>query len=112
MKYVIITFLACVAVVIANPININNNRIGDVVSVNLDVNAVLSSSIEQNIISGILALVNQQAVVVEGSQLADKPVADTQEDTLPADLPALPQIPLSISPELIEKLKEKFNLIH
>ena len=45
-------------------ISINGNTIGDIVTVNANANAVISSQIEQNILSVILGLLNQQAAVV------------------------------------------------
>lgn len=107
MKYVVITLAVCVASVFANPISISGNKIGDIVNVNVNANAVLSSSIDQNIISGILGLINQQAAVVSGAN----GLTDTQDDTPTSDiqLPSLPTLPISFSSELVEKLKQKLN---
>lgn len=45
-------------------ISVSHNNIGDIVNIELSANAVLSSNIEQNIITVLLGLLNQQAAVV------------------------------------------------
>lgn len=110
MKYVAITLVICVASVFANPILISGNKIGDIVTVRANANAVLSSSIDQNVISGILGLINQQAAVVGRVN----GLADTQDDTPTSDIhvPSLPNLPIAITPELIEKFTQKLNPIN
>ena len=107
MKFIVITLVICVASVFTNPISISGNKIGDIVTVNVNANAVLSSTIDQNIISGILGLINQQAAVVSGAN----GLTDTQDNTPASDnqLPSLPKLPIAFSPELIEKLKQKLH---
>lgn len=52
----------------ADPISISNNSVGDIVTVNVKANAVVSSQIEQNILSVILGILNQQAAAVATGQ--------------------------------------------
>lgn len=109
MKFVAITLLACIAAAIAGPIQISNNNVGDIVTVDLNANAVLSSQIDQNILLGIIGLFNQQAVIAGANNDAD---ADAPRDTQ-AELPKISSIPnlseIHITPELVEKVKA---LIH
>lgn len=52
----------------ADPISISGNNVGDIVTVNAQANAVVTSNIEQNIVSIILGLLNQQAAVVAAGE--------------------------------------------
>lgn len=64
----LVVAIFAVTMVLADPINISQNTVGDVVSVNIDANAVVSSNIEQNILSILLGVLNQQAAVVGQGQ--------------------------------------------
>lgn len=110
MKFVAITVLAFVAAALANPITISNNSIGDIVTVQVSANAVLTNNMEQNVLSIIAALLNQQAAVVSPGHALDE-IASAQEE-----LPELKDIEIPseaieavknfhISPELVEKFK-------
>lgn len=97
MKLVLV-LLALVAVASADPIGISDNKIGDIISADIDVNLVLTSNVEQNIMTIIAALLNQQAAVVGG----DLPAADAnnnQQNPMMSDMSKL------ITPENIEKVK-------
>lgn len=94
MKFVAITLLAFVAAAIAGPISVSDNNVGDIVTVGINANLELSNHVEQNIISVILALLNQQALVVATS---DDVVAAPPAKHLPE---------LSLTPEMIAKAKE------
>lgn len=43
--------------------NLSGNNIKNIVTVDLDANAVISNQIERNIVNVLLALLNQQAVI-------------------------------------------------
>lgn len=112
MRNISIVFVVCIAAVVANPITITNNKIGDIVNINVKANGVVSSSIDQNILSGILGLINQQAAIVGGQGLSDTPLAEDEAPRLvsPDEIGALPKLPIAIPQVLIEKLKEKLNV--
>lgn len=57
----------------AGPIQLTNNNIGDIVTVDVSANAVLSANLEQNILGVILGLLNQQAAVVGASDSVQDP---------------------------------------
>lgn len=115
MNFIGITLLACIAAVSANPVNVSNNNIGDIVTVGINANAVLSSQIDQNIFSVIAALLNQQAIGVSAGQNAleeSAPAEAPEEVPEPKDVqvPAasaevVEQLRKQISPELVEKFK-------
>lgn len=74
MKFVAIALLVCIAAVIADPIEFSHNTVGDIININLDANAVVSSNVEANLFSAILGLLSQQAAVVAPSgAVADAP---------------------------------------
>lgn len=56
--------LAMVSADESAPVEISNNNVGDIVTVHLNANAVLSSQIDQTILSVLIDLMNQQAVEV------------------------------------------------
>ncbi|KAL7024510.1 hypothetical protein ACKWTF_013071 [Chironomus riparius] len=87
----IFTFLAAIAAIKANPISINGNNVGDIVTVGVNANANLSSDINVNVITALLALVNQQAAIIN-------PQAD-------GSVPQTPDISSFISPELLNEVK-------
>jgi hypothetical protein len=89
MKFVAIALFACIAAAVAGPIEVSDNNIGNIVTVGLSANAVLSNQVDQTIVNVILALLNQQAAVV------------ATDGAAPAAAPALPEI----TPEMIEKVK-------
>lgn len=69
MKFLAFAFIAfsCLVLISADdssPVEISNNNVGDIVTLNLNANAVVSSKIDQNILSVLLGLLNQQAAVV------------------------------------------------
>lgn len=74
MKFVAIALLVCIAAVIADPIEFSHNTVGDIININLDANAVVSSNVEANVFSALLGLLSQQAAVVAASgAVADAP---------------------------------------
>lgn len=69
MKFLALALFALFAVVLVSaeesgPVSMNNNNIGDIVTVDLNANAVLSNNVEANIVTLLAALLNQQAAVV------------------------------------------------
>lgn len=101
MKFVIF-LLALVTLTRANPIEpfgINDNKIGDIITANVDVNLVLSTNTEQNIVTLIAALLNQQAAVVGGDLPAPAVAGEAQQ------APAMSDITKLLTPENIEKFK-------
>lgn len=90
MKFAAVLLLAFVAAVASGPVSISDNNVGDIVTVGVNANLELSNKVEQNIISVIVALLNQQAIALG------------QADAAPADGYA-PKI--KITPEMIENVK-------
>jgi hypothetical protein len=69
MKFLAFVLVALLALVLVSaeesgPVSMNNNNIGDIVTVDVSANAVLSSNMETNIVTLLAALLNQQAAVV------------------------------------------------
>lgn len=91
MKFVAVLLLAFIAAVVAGPVSISDNNVGDIVTVGVNANAVLSNKVEQNIIAVIVALLNQQGISVGG------------QDGEAAVAPETPKF--KITPEMIEKFK-------
>jgi hypothetical protein len=96
MKFVAILLLAFVATAIAGPMKIEDNNVGDIVTVGVNANLDISNKIDQDIVNVIVALLNQQAVVVA-------PSADTA--AAPVETPKLPEI----TPAMVEKVKALLN---
>ena len=64
MKLIVFVLLAFIVVVIrADPVKISDNNVGDIVTVGINANEVLSNEMNQNILSIIVGILNQQAIV-------------------------------------------------
>ncbi|CAG9802845.1 unnamed protein product [Chironomus riparius] len=123
MKFVIalIAFAAISAVKSESaPVQISGNNIGDVVTVGVNLNAVVSSNAEVNILTALIEALKQQAVIgnvdiPEGIAPIENKEEFSVIDKLPEGLPDLKNINVKeliqkikdfkITPELIEKLK-------
>ncbi|KAG5681313.1 hypothetical protein PVAND_010762 [Polypedilum vanderplanki] len=115
MKFTIaiFTFFATAAFVKTNPISVSNNNVGDIVTVGVNANAVLTSSIETNIVTALIALLNQQAALINADLL--------QAEQVPEMLTEIKEFDMSpesiaekiknskITPELIETVKKILN---
>lgn len=64
MKYFVIALFAIFAMVVAGPINISDNNIGDIVNVGVNANLNISSEVNQNIVNVIVALLNQELGII------------------------------------------------
>ncbi|CAO1398924.1 unnamed protein product [Diamesa hyperborea] len=81
MKFAFALLLAALTITCIageDAVQVSGNNVGDIVTVGINANAVLSSNANVNMINAILALLNQQAIVVD---------ADI------SDLPSLPLLP-------------------
>ncbi|KAL7029677.1 hypothetical protein ACKWTF_006316 [Chironomus riparius] len=102
------------------PVQISGNNVGDVVTVGVNLNAVVSSNAEVNILTALIEALNQQAVIgnvdiPEGIAPIENKEEFSVIDKLPEGLPDLKNINVKeliqkikdfkITPELIEKLK-------
>lgn len=101
MKFVVVLF-AFVAIISADPIptGISDNKIGDIITADVDFNVVISSNVDQTIVNVLAALLNQQAAVVQDGGDDHSHGHDTQA----APQPAL-DISKLLTPENIEKAK-------
>ena len=71
MKFVfalllVVLAINCIAGQDESPIQVTGNNVGDIITVGISANAVLSSNANLNMINAILGLLNQQAIVVAG----------------------------------------------
>ncbi|CAO1437057.1 unnamed protein product [Diamesa tonsa] len=94
MKFIAIVIFAFIAAASSAPIQISDNNVGDIVTVGINANAVLSSQVDANIINVIAGLINQQAIVA----------ALNQGGSPPAPVPAVPALTDNITPKLIAAL--------
>jgi hypothetical protein len=110
---VFITILAIICVVAAapsGPISLSNNNVGDIVSVGVNANAVVSSNVEANVANILAALMNQQAVVLDGdlSSLPLEPLSDAASSNATPDLISKLKS-FKITPEVIDNFKNMIN---
>jgi hypothetical protein len=95
---VIFAIFAIIAVVAANPVQISDNNVGDVVSVLANLNANLTNKVDQNIVAVLVALLNQQGIVIG---VPDLPGGQQP----PSPLPAAGQDSFQITPEMIQQFQ-------
>ena len=94
MKVIAIVIFALIAAASSAPVQISNNNVGDIVTVGINANAVLSSQVDANIINVIAGLINQQAIVAALNQGGPTPAEN---------VPAVP-ITDNITPKLLAAL--------
>lgn len=82
MKFAAVLLLAFVATAYASPTSIKDNNIGDIVTVGVKANVQLENHVEQNILSILVALLNQQGIIV------GLPGRDGNAGPTPAEEPA------------------------
>ena len=101
----IFTILAAFAVINANPISVSNNNMGDIVTVGVNANLQATSDINVNIITAILALLNQQALIVSPQAAGDvQPPTGLSSLITPEMLSEAKKN--KITPEMIEGFKQ------
>lgn len=80
MKVIAIVIFAFIAIANSAPVQISDNNVGDIITVGINANAVLSNQVDANIINVIAGLINQQAIVAalnqNGPTPADVPLTD------------------------------------
>jgi hypothetical protein len=107
MKFTVafFTILAAFAAINANPISVSNNNVGDIVTVGVNANLQATSDINVNIITAILALLNQQALIVSPQAAGDvQPESILPSLITPETLTEAKNI--KITPEMIEGFKQ------
>ena len=107
MKFAIAIFsiFAAFAAIQAGPISVSGNNIGDIVTVGVNANLQATSDINVNIITAILALLNQQAVVINPQAAGDaQPINGLSSFITPEMLSEVKNI--EITPEMIEGVKQ------
>lgn len=97
----IFTILAAFAAINANPISVSNNNVGDIVTVGVNANVQATSDINVNIITAILALLNQQALIV-----SPQAAGDVQPSSLITPEVLSEAKNIKITPEMIEGFKQ------
>ncbi|KAG5681341.1 hypothetical protein PVAND_010786 [Polypedilum vanderplanki] len=109
----LLAFVAAAVAIEAGPVSIQNNNVGDIVTVNVDANAVLSSNIESNIVTVLLALLNQQAAIVNGNLPEGITPTDPEQNPISGLLGKFEVTPemietvknVQVTPDLVEKIK-------
>lgn len=76
MKFLALLIVLCFAFLMTNaeesgPVSFSSNNIKNIVTVDLEANAVVSNQVERNIVNVLLALLNQQAAVVAAADQKD-----------------------------------------
>lgn len=82
MKVIAIVIFALIAAASSAPIQISDNNVGDIVTVGINANAVLSSQVDANIINVIAGLINQQAIVAALNQNGPSPAVPLPADNI------------------------------
>jgi hypothetical protein len=53
MKFIAIFFAACVAAIVADPISLKDNNLGDILNVGVNANVDLKNQVDQNIVNAL-----------------------------------------------------------
>lgn len=107
MKLFAVTLLGLIAVACANPVLISDNNIGDIITMNIEGHFEINSEITNTMVNVLLALLNQQAVLVgiEAGEFAadDYAAPKSANENEPAATPQKQEF--KVTPEMIERLK-------
>lgn len=109
----IIAFFAVIAVAFAAPMNISDNNIGDISSIAIKVNAVVSSNIEASLATVLAAAQNQQAALING-ELPPMGIAPANSEEPSSDIQITPQLlsevkNIKITPDMINSIKNALS---
>lgn len=72
MRHLVVFVLVSFVAINAGPIKVEDNNIGDIITAKLDLSAVLSNKIDQNVINAIILALNQQGVFVDNTDSSGK----------------------------------------
>ena len=93
MKFAAVILLAFVAAAVAAPTSIQDNNIGNIVTVGIKGSIDVSNKVDQDIVNVIVAFLNQQGIVIAPGQ-----------ESATNEVPKLPGN-FNITPEMIEQFK-------
>lgn len=94
MKFAAIIVLALIAAVYSAPTSVSDNNIGNIVNVDVSGSVDIDNTVNTDIVSVIIKLMNQQALLVASRG------GDDDDDGVPT-----PSKVPKLSPEMINKLK-------
>lgn len=108
----IIALFAVIAMTLAGPLNISDNNIGDISSISIKVNAVVSSNIEASVATVLAAAQNQQAVIANGELPMGVAPANSEEPS--SDIQITPQLlnemkNIKVTPDMVNAIKNAFS---
>lgn len=83
MKFAIIVLLAFIAAVSAGSVKVNDNHIGNIVTVDVNADAVISNNMQQNMLTMLLAALNQQVALAAAAGSNQEAAVDTQANDAP-----------------------------
>lgn len=104
MKLLIVSVIAAlIAAASANPIQVSDNNVGDIITVGVNAKLSIDSTVNQDIVSVLFLLLNNQTIDVDlFNQIRDLlPLIDTSK--VPPQL--LTQLRDNMTPEMMERAK-------
>lgn len=103
MKLFAVTLLGLIAAACANPVMIHDNNIGDIITLTIDGTIELNSEINKQMVNVLVALLNQQAVLVavDAAELAADDYAASPAHATPAE----GHQEFKLTPEMVERFK-------
>lgn len=75
MRHLVVFALVSFVAINAGPISVEDNNVGDIVTAKLDLSAVLSNKVDQNVINAIILALNQQ-----GENVGNIDASENQDD--------------------------------
>lgn len=106
MKLLIVSVMALIAFASANPIQVSDNNVGDIITVGVNAKLAIDNKINQNIVAVIIALLNQESTDVDINNPFGAPQIDLPKiDTSKISPELLTQIRNNLTPEMIAKAK-------
>lgn len=104
MKLLIVSVMALIAYASANPVQVSDNNVGDIITVGVNAKLAIDSTVNQDIVSVLVLLLNREITDIDigGSGIADLlPRIDTSK--VPPEM--LEQLRGMVTPEMLERAK-------
>lgn len=104
----ILVSLAVIVGIQGGPISVSGNNVGDITTVGVNAQATLSNNVEANIITAIIALLNQQiGIVATGSEQSAESIPQVSDFTSLITPEVVNEVKnIKITPEMIEEFKK------
>jgi hypothetical protein len=103
MKLVIVSVMALIAFVSANPVQISDNNVGDIITVGVNAQLSVYNNIQQDITLVLFLLLNQELGIIALDDMPNFNLPKVDMSRIPPQL--IEQFKKSLTPEMIAQVR-------